>query len=330
MPVMRLICACVVLAAATVAPGRSLIAAGNVPSFRGGVDLVALNVTVLDPKDKFVSGLDESRFHVMEDGIPQELSFFSSGSVPIDLALLIDASASVREQMPSIHEAAIGFLKSLRPTDRASVVAIKSRPTFVQALTTDRPALEAAVRSTASSGSTALYDALYLTLREFTRERREAEEVRRQAIIVLSDGEDTSSLVGYDDLLAQIRQSGVSIYTISMKPISDAMRLHDYTSKTFGQAGYVMHALAQETGGRTFAPAQLRELNGVYANIADELASQYAMAYIPKNSRQDGSYRHITVQIAMEGVRARTRLGYLAPGRAMQIAALAESTALRP
>ncbi len=317
MPGKRVIFAFVVAAAATAALGKAVVAAGNIPTFRGGVDLVALNVTVLDPKDKFVGGLDASRFRVMEDGVPQELSFFSSGAVPIDLALLIDASASVREQMSAIHEAAIGFLKSLRPADRASVVAIKSRAMFLQDLTVDQGALQTAVRSTASSGSTALYDALYLTLHEFTRQRSQSEDVRRQAVIVLSDGEDTSSLIGFDDLLTLVRQSGVSIYTISMKPISDALRVRDLTSKYFGQADYVMRALASETGGRAFAPAQIRDLNGVYSNIAEELASQYSMAYVPKNNRQDGTYRHISVQVVVPGMRARTRLGYLAPGRSM-------------
>ncbi len=287
----------------------------GIPTFRGGVDLVALNVTVTDPGEKYVMGLDASHFRVIEDGVPQDVSFFSSGQVPLDLTIILDASASVRDRMPAIHEAAIGFLGTLRPVDRGSIVAIKSNAVFLQALTNDQAELQQAVRSVTSSGATALYDAIYLSLRELVRQRSLTEEVRRQAMVVLSDGEDTSSLVGYDEVLELVRQSGVSIYTISMKPISEALKVRDNRKRFYSQADFTMKAFAQETGARSFFPLELRELNGVYANIAEELSNQYALGYISKNTRQDGAYRRILVQVALPGTRVRTRPGYLAPGR---------------
>jgi len=309
------VCAYVVagwLVAGVTAPAS---AGDSIPTFRGGVDLVALSVTVTDPKDKFVTGLDLSRFRVMEDGVPQDVTFFSSAEVPIDLTVLLDASASVRDRMPAIHAAATGFLGTLRPMDRGSVVAIKDHAEFLQALTGDRARLDEAVRQTTANGATALHDAIYLSLREFVRERALTGEVRRQAIVVLSDGADTSSLIEYDELMALVREAGVSIYTISLKPIGESLRAKESRRQFYSQADFTMKSLAQETGGRAFFPLEMRDLAGVYASIADELASQYSLGYVSTNTRHDGGYRRISVHVALPGSRTRTRLGYQAPGR---------------
>lgn len=314
------VCTCVVTAWCLAGVGGAASAGRTVPTFRAGVDLVALSVTVTDPRDKFITGLDLSRFRVMEDGVPQNVSFFSSAEVPIDLTVLLDASASVRDRMPAIRAAATGFLRTLRPMDRGSVVAIKSHAAFLQPLTDDQARLDEAVRQTTSSGATALHDAIYLSLREFMRERALTGEVRRQAIVVLSDGEDTASLIGYDDLVALVRQAGVSIYTISMKPIGESLQARESRRRFYSQADFTMKSLAQETGGRAFFPLEMRELVGVYASIAEELASQYSLGYVSTNAQRDGGYRRISVQVALPGSRARTRLGYQAPGRSAALA----------
>jgi Ca-activated chloride channel family protein len=134
------------------------------------------------------------------------------------------------------------------------------------------------------------------------------EDVRRQALVVFSDGEDTSSLVSFEEVLDLAKRSETSIYTI-------ALRGTDTSTRGFREAEFVMRQLAQETGGRPFFPAKIEDLNGVYSQIADELASQYTIGYTSKNPRNDGAFRRVVVQVAKPNATPRTKRGYYAPGR---------------
>jgi Ca-activated chloride channel family protein len=282
--------------------------------FRSGANLVAFNVTVIDGKKQFVSGLTQGDFAVYEDGIPQQLRFFEARQVPIDLVVLIDTSSSMRDKMSVVHEAAVGFLKTMRAGDRGAVVAFNDGVDVLQTLTPDLPALEQAVRSTAAKGSTSLHNALYIALKQFGRGSKPEGDLRRQAIAVLSDGEDTSSLISFDDVLALARKSGVSVYTIALHSKYSAGRNGlPPTQRYFSTADFSMKSLAQETGAQSFFPLDVSELKGIYASIAQELASQYSMAYSPANGRTDGRYRRIVVRIAdRPDLQLRTRSGYTA------------------
>ena len=295
-------------------------------TFRSNVDIVALNVVVTDGDQKYVSGLRPSDFAVFEDGIQQDVSFFGATNVPLDLAILLDTSASMTGKMQLVQQAAIGFLETLRPADRAIIVDIKDATKIMYPLGGDIEAAKKAILSTAPRGGTALYNGTYLTLKEMSKERRATTEVRRQALVVLSDGDDTASLVSYDDLMDLAKQSGIAIYTITMRSkflvAQAASRGHSY----FSQSEFGMKALAQETGARSFFPSELSELSGVYASIAEELATQYAIGYSSKNPKLDGQYRRVIVRIADKpGIRTRTRAGYTAP-RAQRIASAAPAT----
>lgn len=284
----------------------------TVPVFRTGVDLVALSVVVTDGQQKFVTGLTANNFAVYEDGVQQDVSFFAATPVPLDLAILLDTSASMTDKLQTVQQAAIGFASTLRDGDRAMVVDIKDATKVLQPLTTDIGAAKAAIATVAAKGGTALYNGLYLTLKELTKERRENGEVRRQALVVLSDGDDTASLVSFDDVMAEAKAAGISIYTITLK----SAYLVEMASghRSFSQSDYAMRALAQETGARSFFPMNISELSGVYGSIAQELGSQYALGYTPKNPRRDGGYRHLVVRIADHpGAAPRARSGYTAP-----------------
>jgi Ca-activated chloride channel homolog len=163
--------------------------------FRSGASLVALNVTVTDGK-RLVPGLTATDFSVYEDGVLQPVQFFEARNIPIDLIMLLDTSASMSDKMPVVHEAAVGFLKTLRADDRGAVVTFGDNVNIVQPLTADRGLLEQAVLQSQARGSTALHNALYVAMKQFARAAQQAGEVRRQAIAVLSDGEDTSSVRG--------------------------------------------------------------------------------------------------------------------------------------
>jgi len=288
--------------------------------FRSGVDLVPLNVVVTDTRQKFVSGLTAQDFAVFEDGVQQDVSFFSASHVPLDLAILLDTSASMTDKMASVQEAATGFASSLREGDRAMVVDIKDATRILQPLTSDLAAATSAIKSTAAKGGTGLYNGLYLTLKELVKERRNATDVRRQAIVVLSDGDDTTSLITFDDVMDTAKRSGIAIYTITLRSQWTLQESAQSGRRFFSEPEYAMKALAQETGARSFFPTAIAELNGVYGSIADELASEYALGYTPKNPKQDGAFRRIIVRVMERpGVRTRTRSGYMA-ARAMRVA----------
>ena len=171
------------------------------PRFQSGVDLVALNVVATDSKGKIVGGLASTEFAVFEDGHPQEISLFAVVPAPIDLALLLDTSASMTDKIGTVQQAAVGFTSVVRPTDRISIVEIKDAIRILHPLDNDVAAARKAIKSTVPRGNTSLYNGVYLTLREMQKQRRTDTEIRRQAIVLFSDGDDTTSLVAFDDLV---------------------------------------------------------------------------------------------------------------------------------
>lgn len=280
--------------------------------FRSGASMVALSVTVLDGK-KPVPGLGAQDFEVFEDGVRQNVRFFESQRVPLDVILLLDTSSSMSHKMPIVHKAAREFMKMLRPDDRGAVVAFADSVRVVQPLTADSAAITEAINSTAAKGSTSLYNAIYVALKEFGRSASDTGDVRRQAIAVLSDGEDTASVVAFDDVMALARKTGVGIYTIALQSELAALRSGSGQKRSFSEAEYAMKSLAQETGAQSFFPTSVNELKGVYDAITIELASQYSLGYSPTNQRSDGRYRRIIVRVSTNpNYRPRTRTGYTA------------------
>jgi len=274
--------------------------------FRAGVELVSLNVTVMDGA-KYVTGLQQEDFEVYEDGAKQSLSFFSAVQQPIALAILLDTSNSMEEKIATAQEAATGFVRRMKKDDVIEVIEFNSQVRIPQPFTNDVNALERAIRQTTVNGSTSLYNAIYVSLRGLKDERaKNAEEIRRQAIVVLSDGDDTSSVIEYDDVLDLAKRSETAIYAIGL-------RQQESGRGKFKEAEFVLRQLSQETGGRVFFPTSVAELPKIYEQISDELASQYTMAYSSKNPMHNGAWRRIDVRVNKPGVSARTRRGYYGP-----------------
>jgi Ca-activated chloride channel homolog len=278
------------------------------PSFKAGVDVVSLNVTVTDGMNHYVTDLEPAEFSVFEDGVKQNITFFNRRQQPIALSLLLDSSASMEQHMATLQVAATNFVKRLKPSDIAQVIDFDSRVEIRQAFTGNQADLEAAIRQTVAGGSTSLHNAIYIALRELRKVRAVNEEdVRRQALIVFSDGEDTSSLVSFEEVLDLAKRSETAIYAI-------ALRGNDQQAKGFREAEFVLRTLARETGGRAFFPLKVEDLAGVYTQIADELASQYTIGYISQNPKRDGAWRRLVVQAARPSLTSRTKNGYYAPG----------------
>jgi Ca-activated chloride channel family protein len=297
------------LAAAAVAATAGWAQARQPPTFGTGIEIINLSLSVTDAQNNFVTDLTRKDFAVYEDGIRQDLSLFTHENLPISMVLMIDCSASMEEKLRTAQTAAARFVKTLRPQDVAQVVQFNDRSTTLQPFTNDQAALDAAIRRTQVSGPTALHNALYIALKDLMRDKK-AGELRRRAIVLLSDGEDTASLVSDDQVLELARKSEINIYAISLR--SDLRA--DRERQAFSQAEYLLTSLARETGGRAYFPNSLSELDSVYDRIAEELRTLYSIGYVSSNTRRDGKWRRIVVRVPdREGMTVRHKIGYYAP-----------------
>jgi len=234
----------IVLASACLVVGL----AAQQPSFKAGIDIVSLNVTVTDGANHYVTDLDQPDFNVFEDGIKQNVTFFNRRQQPIALSLLLDSSASMEEHLPILQQAATNFVHRLKSNDIAQVIDFDSRVEIRQTFTGNQAELDAAIAQLTAGGSTSLHNAIYIALKELRKVRAVNEEdVRRQALIVFSDGEDTSSVVGFDDVLGIARKSGINIYTICLQNRYSIARAQS-GRKYFSESDYSMKTLARETG----------------------------------------------------------------------------------
>ena len=282
------------------------------PVFRSGIDMVPLTVTVTDTAGKYVSGLTGGDFTIFEDGVPQSLSFFAIDHVPLDVAFVLDTSSSMRSELSLIKLAARGLVRRLRGTDRGAVVDVKNVTRMPQPFTTELAQVESAIDSLSSSGGTALYDGLYVVLKAFDVERRRNHEVRRQVLVLLSDGLDTRSRLAFDDVMELAQRTGVMVYVIQLK-CDEMIWPRANLDGSALQAAYAMRRLANAAGGRIFQPASVRELSPIYDAIAHELSSQYELGYIPVRSGGDGAFRRVMVRVPPQtNASARTRSGYYA------------------
>lgn len=293
-------------AAAVAAALACLTVVVSAQRFRAGVELVSLNVSVSEG-GRFVADLEESEFEVFEDGVKQGITFFSRKQQPIALAILLDTSNSMEDKLPTAQEAAIGFARRMRPDDVIEVIDFSTQVRILQPFTNDGAALEKAIRGTTADGSTALYNAIYISLKELKKTKaRTEEDIRRQAIVVLSDGDDTTSLLPYEEVLDLAKRSETAIYSIGLRP-------PDIGRASFKEAEYVLRQLASETGGRSFFPSNIHELPKIYEAISQELSTLYSIAYTSRNSKRNGAWRRVVLRVTRPGLVTRTRQGYFGP-----------------
>jgi Ca-activated chloride channel family protein len=268
---------------------------------------VALTVTVERANGSYVPDLRPQDFRVYDEGVQQEIAVFGAADVPVDLVLMLDTSASMYGRLLMAQQAAGNFVDAIAPRDRAVLMTFGTRAVIDVPFTADRGRLRAAINSVRAGGTTALFDAVYVALNEFGQAHENA-DLHRCAIVVLSDGDDTTSLVSFDSVLDQARRAGVAIYVIGLQSPSDERR-------AVGTGVYEMRRLAQETGGRAYFTAALKGLEDVYRTIAQELAHQYAIAYVPAAAPERNRFRRVAVVVDRRGVKVRTRSGYVSGGR---------------
>ena len=262
--------------------------------------------TVTDKHGRRITDLKQNDFQVLDDNKPpaQINSFHSETNLPLQVALLIDASNSVRDRFKFEQESAVEFLnQTIRPHyDQAVVVGFDATPEVTQDFTDDTQALAHGVRELRPGGGTALYDALYYTCRDKLLKTPTTGTVRR-AIILLSDGEDNLSHVTREESIEMAQRAEAIVYTISTN-----------VSGTKSAGDKVLERIADATGGRAFFPFQIREVANAFAEIQDELRSQYAISYKPADLKYDGHYRTIEI-VARDNknLRVRSRRGWYSP-----------------
>jgi len=269
---------------------------------------VALDVCVKNRDGGFVRALQPTDFLVLEDRIPQTLEFFEpDGQVPLSVVLLVDASTSMAgAKLTRAKQAATAFLGHLGGTDLVEVMAFNQLTDRRLALSPDRAAASRAIAELRAGGQTGLWEALIVALRDLQHaERRDAGE-RRHVILVLSDGEDTSSRVVFDDALEEIRRSGALVYAISLRTNVNDRALPPSTA---------LARLAHDTGGRAVVVHDLETLAPVYEEIAVELRHLYRIGYVPRATTVNGEWRRIAIQLTDRSLHVRTRAGYYANGR---------------
>jgi len=262
--------------------------------------------TVTDKHGRRITDMKQSDFRVVDDNKPpQEIrSFHAEANLPLQVGLLIDASNSVRDRFKFEQESAIEFLnQTIHPRyDHAFVVGFDVTPEVTQDFTDNTELLAHGVHELRPGGGTALYDAVYFACRDKLLKAPKSTTVRR-AIILLSDGDDNSSHVTREEAIEMAQRAEAIIYTISTN-----------VSGTKAAGDKVLERIADATGGRAFFPFQIRDVANAFAEIQDELRSQYAVAYKPADFKADGHYRTIEIEANdRKNFRVRARRGYYAP-----------------
>ncbi len=294
-------------AALLLLPVTVVAEARPLPTFSSGVEMVNLNVAVVGSEGRFVTGLGERDFAIYEDGVRQKLTLFAQDRLPLSLAIVLDTSASMEGRLPLARAAAARLVEALGPADEAEVVQFADRVEVQHGFTTEREALLDAIGRTRAGGSTALYNAVYVTAREL-ESRGRGSVPRRRAMVVLSDGQDTASRLGDDQVIDTLRRASVHVYVVSL-----CRRLPgEAADEPRDRAIHFLTTLARDTGGQVWFPAALPELDGIYGRIAEELQSQYTLGYTPSGAHREGVFRKISILTPGRPLEIRHRLGYVA------------------
>lgn len=276
------------------------------PQFKGGINMVALDVCVKHRDGNPTQGLNPEDFLILENEVPQRIALFSTaGRVPLAVALLVDNSRSMfGEPLERAKVAGARFIDILRPDDLVEVLSFNERANLRYQLGADHDRAKASLDDILAVGATRLYETVLVAARDLERAQRKRTTEYRSVIIVLSDGEDTHSRLTFDDVLEEVRRSGVLVYTISLRT-----KHRDETDAPRWQ----MNLLAYDTGGRAVAIQDLKGLTKVYEDIHTELINLYRIGYVPSNAVHDGSWRAISIRLPSATLVVRARSGYYAP-----------------
>lgn len=282
----------------------------NRPSLKVETDLVSFNVTVTDGRNEPVRGLTSENFRVFEDDVEQAVHHFSDDDYPYCLGLVLDRSGSMYSVIEDVYNAAFHTVRASKPEDEFFVITFNQHVDLLQDFTSDQKLLQRQLKKVDSDGTTALYDAIYTSLKHLDRGHHD-----KKALLVVTDGADNRSSLKFKDLLEFIRERHVAIYVVgffgSMGPASSLFEDTPEVDR--------LTDIARVTGGKAYFPKSMKECDNACIAIANELRRQYSLGYYPTNKNKDGSWRVIRVEVSAPPslgatkLIARTREGYFAP-----------------
>jgi len=251
------------------------------PLFKVGVETVFVKVSVTDPLNRYVTGLEKEHFKVYEDKVEQAITHFNQQSAPISVGLIFDISGSMKDNnnIKKAKSAAARFLQSGNPEDEYFLITFNQKTTLVQPFTSESSTLQNDVAFQKPGGRTAMYDAIYMGL-----DQMQAAKNEKKALILITDGEDNSSRYSPGEVRDFAKESDVQIYAIGEE----------------GKLGYgrsEIQGIVSTTGGRTFFPNNFNELDYYIDLVHAELRTQYVLGYVPTNKVHDGKWRHIRVKL---------------------------------
>jgi Ca-activated chloride channel family protein len=286
----------------------------GLPEFRIGVsvDLVTIYSSVVDKSNHFVPGLERSQFRVLEEGVEQKIESFAQEDVPISMGIVLDLSGSMRGKIEQVNRAALAFVQAGNHGDEFFLIGFNDDVELLQDYTGDIDEISDALENTVVAGGTHLYDAVYLGV-----EKAQAGSKSKKALVVITDGDDTSSYYSLKELLAKIRESNVQVFCIGLleEPPKKGIfsRWLDSAANKYHDA---LASISEETGGNAFFPQKTTGIRSIVDEIAWDLRGQYSIGYFSSNASRDGAYRTVRIELTgnkTDGMKIRHRRGYLAP-----------------
>jgi Ca-activated chloride channel family protein len=272
------------------------------------VDLALVNVTVTDPYNRLVTGLDPDNFRVFEDNIEQEVVTFSAEDVPISIGVIFDLSGSMANKIGKAREAAIQFFKTANPQDEFFLVSFNERAELTSAFTNSVEDLQGRMMLTAPKGRTALLDAIYLGLSQMRGARN-----GKRALLILSDGGDNHSRYNESDIKRLVKEADTQLYAIG---IFDPLGYRNRTPEELNGPS-LLSEVTEMTGGRVFAVENLNDLPDIASKIGMELRNQYVLGYRPSNKAHDARWRKIKIKLrapkGLPPLNVYSKTGYYAP-----------------
>jgi len=273
------------------------------------VSMTLVNLTVTDPLDRLVTGLERENFRVYEDGVEQEVLTLSSEDVPVSIGLVFDMSGSMSDKVEKAREAAVQFFKTANPNDEFFLVSFNDRAELTSRFTSSIEELENRMMFTVAKGRTALLDGIYLGLSQM----RGAHNGKR-ALLIISDGGDNHSRYNEADIRNFLKEADCQLYAMGVFDVNDMGRT---TEERYGPS--LLSELAEMTGGRVFPVSSLGDLPDIASKIGMELRNQYVLGYKPSNARHNGTWRKIKVKLmapkGLPPLNVYAKTGYYAPGQ---------------
>ena len=279
-------------------------------NIRVDTNLVLINVTVTDPMNRFVTGLEVEHFKLLEDKTEQKVTHFASEDAPLSIGLVVDTSHSMGNKLQKARLAVAQFFKTANPEDEFFMVQFNNRPEMVVPFTSNTEEIQNRLTFMQAKGRTALLDGVYMAMHNMKKAKN-----TRKAILILSDGGDNSSRYTESEVRNLVREADVQIYAIG---IFESIGSRGRSAEELSGPG-LLSELAEQTGGRHFPVENLNDLPDIAAKIGMELRNQYVLGYSPVNQERNGKYRKVVVKLVqprgMPPLKPFWRQGYYAPAQ---------------